>query len=82
MGKKNKNENQGQLTGIKAIAEYLDMSIRNIYNWEKKLGLPIHRVSGSTGYRIYAYKEEIDRWLKEKDDRRLKRKKRFKKIFL
>ncbi|UCH97817.1 MAG: MerR family transcriptional regulator, partial [Candidatus Aminicenantes bacterium] len=69
-----------QLIGIKAIARYLDMSVRNIYYWEKKLGLPIHRVSGHTGYRIYAYKEEIDRWLQDKDAKTLKGAKHKKKI--
>jgi hypothetical protein len=62
MAKKN-----NQLYGIKAIAAYLNMSVRNVYYWEKKLDLPIHRVSGSSGYRIYAFKDEIDKWLKEKD---------------
>ena len=53
-----------KLIGIKAIAAYLDMSVRNVYHWEKKLGLPLHRVSTESGYRIYAVKEEIDKWLK------------------
>lgn len=56
-----------QLIGIKAIADYLDMSVRNVYHWEKRLGLPLHRLSGSSGYRLYAYKEEIDQWMKSKD---------------
>jgi hypothetical protein len=62
-----------QLIGIKAIAGYLKMSVRNVYYWEKKLNLPIHRVSESSGYRIYAFKDEIDQWLKEKDAETLKR---------
>ncbi len=70
-----------KLIGIKAIAGYLDMSVRNVYHWEKKLGLPVHRVSGHSGYRLYAYKEEIDRWLKDKDVEVLKGTKR-KKIVL
>jgi DNA-binding transcriptional MerR regulator len=68
MGKKDK-----QLIGIKAIAGYLKMSVRNVYYWEKKLNLPIHRVSESSGYRIYAFKDEIDQWLKEKDAENLKK---------
>jgi len=71
MGKKGK-----KLVGIKAIAGYLDMSVRNVYHWEKKLGLPIHRVSGRSGYRLYAYREEIDQWLKDKDVEALKGAKR------
>ncbi len=56
-----------QLIGIKAIADYLEMSPRNVYYWEKKLGLPIHRISSGTGHRIYASKKELDRWLKKQD---------------
>lgn len=61
-----------KLIGIKAVADYLDMSERNVHLWEKKLGLPLHRIDGHSGYRIYAYKDEIDQWLKEKDAGTLK----------
>lgn len=54
------------LIGIKAIADYLNMSVRNVYYWEKKLGLPLHRTAGISGHRIYAYKDELDRWLEDK----------------
>lgn len=60
----NKDE---QLIGIKAIADYLKMSPRNVYYWEKKLGLPIHRISSGIGRRIYASKKELDKWLKKQD---------------
>ena len=60
------NKHKEQLIGIKAIADYLVMSERNIYYWEKKLGLPLHRISGSYGYRVYAYKDELDMWIKNK----------------
>ena len=62
-GNKKEKQKRDQLIGIKAIAGYLNMSVRNVYLWKKKLGLPVHRVSGRSGYRIYAYKEEIDLWL-------------------
>ena len=71
-GNKKEKQKRDQLIGIKAIAEYLNMSVRNVYLWKKKLGLPVHRVSGRSGYRIYAYKEEIDLWLKDKDVEALK----------
>jgi hypothetical protein len=60
-------KNGERLIGIKAIAHYLDMSVRNVYYWEKNLGLPIHRISSSGGYRIYATKTELDKWLNTKD---------------
>jgi hypothetical protein len=60
-------KNDERLIGIKAIAQYLDMSVRNVYYWEKNLGLPLHRISSSGGYRIYATKTELDKWLNTKD---------------
>lgn len=70
------DKNDKRLIGIKAIADYLDMSDRNVYYWEKKLGLPLHRIAGGGGYRIYAFKEELDRWQESKEINKLKSKKR------
>ncbi|MBN1274251.1 MAG: hypothetical protein JXB26_18465 [Candidatus Aminicenantes bacterium] len=68
-------KNDNQIVGIKAIADYLDMSVRNIYYWEKKLGLPLHRIGEIGSRRVFAYKDELDIWLRNKDIRVLKRKK-------
>ena len=51
------------LIGIKAIAQYLDLSVRSVYRWEKEYGLPLHRTSGAKGTRVLALKEELDQWL-------------------
>ena len=48
----NEDSNSKRLIGIKAIADYLEMSPRNVYRWEKELGLPLHRVSGAHGHRV------------------------------
>jgi len=61
-----KNDRE-RLVGIKGIADYLDTSTRNVYRWEKYLNLPLHRISDSKGYSVYAYKEDIDLWLKNRD---------------
>ena len=34
--------------------------------WEKQLDLPIHRLDGTPKARVFAYPDELDRWLKEK----------------
>jgi hypothetical protein len=75
-------KNDERLIGIKAIAQYLDMSVRNVYYWEKNLGLPLHRVSSSGGYRIYANRTELDKWLITKDINNFKKSKRNKIIAL
>jgi hypothetical protein len=50
----------------KEIAEYLHRTPKTCQRWERELGLPIHRLDGSPKASVFAYKEEIDRWLKEK----------------
>lgn len=60
-------EKEGQrILGIKAIAGYLDASERTVYRWEKELGLPLHRVSGTAGSTVYVYVGELEEWLKKK----------------
>ena len=56
-----------RLVGVKGIADYLKTSPRNVYRWEKYHNLPLHRISDAKGYSVYAYKEDIDRWLKNRD---------------
>jgi hypothetical protein len=51
----------------KEIAEYLERDVRPCHRWERELGLPIHRIEDtSLRSRIFAYKKEIDKWLKRK----------------
>ena len=56
-----------RILGIKAIANYLDTSERTVYRWEKELGLPLHRVSGTAGSTVYVYIGELEEWLKKKE---------------
>jgi len=46
------------------IAEYLRLSIRAVQNYEKNAGLPVHRLSGLTKSRVWAYTDELDVWWK------------------
>ncbi len=57
----------GRIVGIKAIADYLDASERSVYRWEKELGLPLNRVSGSAGSSVYIYISELQEWLKKRE---------------
>ena len=34
--------------------------------WEKKLGLPAHRIEGASRSSVFAYKDELDQWILER----------------
>lgn len=65
----NSGENDS-LNGLKAVADYLDTSPRNVYRWEKEIGLPLRRLGGSKGRRVYALKSELDEWLEKRESLR------------
>jgi hypothetical protein len=59
------SEQNRQLTSWKEIAQYLGRDIRTCWRWEKQYGLPVHRVdSESPKSRVYAFKDELDEWLR------------------
>jgi len=60
------SEFHDRLDSWKAIAEYLDRDPTTVMRWAKERGLPVYGVPGE-GQRhraVYAYKAEIDAWLK------------------
>ncbi len=62
----------------KDISDYLDRDIRTCARWEKELGLPVYRFDKeSPRSKVFAYKSEIDEWLKEKKIHKEIRKKPF-----
>lgn len=54
------------LDSWKAISAYVGRTARTCHRWEEELGLPIHRLDGSPKSRVFAYKDELDRWLEKK----------------
>jgi tetratricopeptide (TPR) repeat protein len=55
------------LDSWKAIANYLERDKKTCYRWEKRLGLPVHRIDESSSRsKVFAFKAEIDQWLKDK----------------
>jgi tetratricopeptide (TPR) repeat protein len=54
------------LDSWKDIAAYLNRDVRTCQIWEKELGLPVHRLNDSPKARVFAYQDEIDRWIEEK----------------
>lgn len=59
-------EEKNLLQSWKEISDYLDCSVRTCHRWEVELGLPVHRLDGTPKARIFAYKDELDRWRSEK----------------
>ncbi len=60
---------QDVLGSWKEIADYLGKEIRTCWRWEKEFGLPVHRIdSTSSRSRVFAYKAEIDAWLRHRAD--------------
>ena len=54
------------LDSWKEITNYLKRSRKTCMRWEKEYGLPIHRLDDSPKSRVYAYKDELDRWMDKK----------------
>lgn len=53
-----------RLDSWKAIASYLNRGERTVRRWERDNGLPVHRVPGKRGNSVFAYRAEIDVWLR------------------
>ena len=64
--------------GIKAIADFLNTSERNVYRWEKELELPLRRMAGASGRTVYASVKDLEKWLKLRTHTHLIRRRRIK----
>lgn len=62
-------KHENLLRSWKEIAAYLGCDRRTCLRWEKKLGLPVHRIEGGAKSSVFADKEELDRWLMERSAR-------------
>jgi len=64
--------NERRLESWGEIASYLRREIRTVQRWERKLGLPIHRLAVGKQSSVFAYPSELDKWFKEQErERRL-----------
>ena len=52
-----------RLDSWKEIASNMKRTIRTVQRWEKREGLPVHRLTHLRGSTVYAFKTEIDIWL-------------------
>ena len=46
------------------IASYTGVSIRTLQRWERDFGLPVRRVSTKRGSVVFAFRSELDIWLR------------------
>jgi hypothetical protein len=58
------NHASHRLNSWKEIALYLQVETRTAMRWEVLRGLPVHRIPGGKRNAVYAYREEIDAWLR------------------
>jgi hypothetical protein len=57
----------GRLNGWKEIALHLGKGTRTVQRWEKLYGLPVHRIGREGGEIVFAFRDEIDRWMAATD---------------
>lgn len=53
-----------RLDSWKEIADYVGRDVRTAIRWERDRGLPVHRVPGGRRGAVFAYRGEIDEWLR------------------
>src|SRR5579872_4876014 len=52
------------LRSWKEIAAYTGVSIRTLQRWERDFGLPVRRVAAKRGSVVFAFRSELDTWLR------------------
>src|SRR5260370_38451823 len=55
-----------RLESWKEIAAYLGRDVTTVRRWEKREGLPVHRLQHSRLGSVYAYTAELDAWRLER----------------
>ncbi len=52
-----------RLDSWKEIASFFGRDERTVKRWEKEKGLPVHRMPENTGARVFAFTDELSRWM-------------------
>lgn len=61
------DETNGRLlSSWKEISEFLKCDVKTCRRWERTAGLPVHRVSEISKSRVFAYRDELDDWLRKR----------------
>src|SRR5262249_9001143 len=56
-----------KLDSWKEIAAYLGREVRTVQRWEKQEALPVHRHHHYKLGSVYAYRSELEAWIKERE---------------
>ena len=56
-----------RLDAWKEIAAYLRRDIKTVQRWERRHGLPVHRLQHDKPGSVYAYRTELDAWMAGRD---------------
>src|SRR5580704_2542464 len=62
-----KDQNR-RLGSWKEIAAFFGSDESTVRRWEKDRALPVHRVPGGAGAKVFAYTDELAGWLKRSTD--------------
>ena len=60
------NSAHQRLDSWKAIAAYLGRDVTTVQRWERREGLPVHRHVHDKLGSVYAFRVEIDEWLRNR----------------
>ncbi|HEY6548970.1 MAG TPA: hypothetical protein VI589_13735, partial [Vicinamibacteria bacterium] len=58
-----------RLDSWKEIAAYLRRGVSTVQRWEREEGLPTHRLHHGKLGSVYAFKSELDRWVRDRRER-------------
>jgi hypothetical protein len=53
------------LSSWKEIAKHLGKGVRTVQRWERELDMPIYRPLPERKQIIFAYSDELDRWIQQ-----------------
>ena len=59
---KRRASDQVRLESWKAIANYLNRSVRTVRRWESSEKMPVYRIRHKKGFSVYAYRSDLDAW--------------------
>ena len=61
-----KLHNDKRLSSWKEIAAYLHRGIRTVQQWHSELQLPVHKSNSNARTHVFAYKAELDEWVRQR----------------
>ena len=65
-GRARQDANGDRLDSWKEIAVYLRRDVKTVQRWERREGLPVHRLHHDKLGSVFAYRGEIDAWVAER----------------